>query len=1077
MKNALRNLFLIFTIGVLQSALVATPLSAQGVTTSEMRGLITDEDGNTLIGANVIAVHQPTGSQYGTSTDIEGRYRMPNMKIGGPYTISVSYTGYEEKSVTDIYLSLGEPKKIDFQLGEGAIELQSINVIAKRGSAGENSGASTQIGRDQIESLPTLDRGLNDFTRLTPQARESFGGGFTVAGVNNRYNAIYFDGAVNNDVFGLAASGTNGGQTGTAPISIDAIDQIQVVVSPYDVSYGGFAGGGINAVTKSGTNKFEGGLYYFMQNEGLAGKTNATLAERAGSERTKLAEFSNTLYGLNLSGPIVKDKVFFFINAEIQNEETPLPFEIGDYQGNLTATDLNDLRDYLINQYDYDPGDYGAKTNSLEANRFFAKVNWNINQDHKLTLRHNYVKGVETAEFGSGSRSINYRNNGIYFPSTTNSSALELSSRFGNGYSNNLTIGYTSVRDDRDPIGEDFPAVTIEDANGAEVSFGSEPFSTANQLDQDVFTITDNFKIYRGDHTITIGTHNEFISFYNLFIRQNFGAYEYSNIDDFYNNAEPSFYTRSYSLVDDVVGDGSEAAAEFDAMQLGFYLQDEWSVSNKFTLTGGIRLDVPMLTDDPEVHESFNSETLPMLAEHYDLEGAMGGEAPQGQLMWSPRIGFNYDVNNDNTTILRGGVGVFTSRIPFVWPGGMYTNNGITVGGFNNFQVEFPIEFIADIDEQYTNPNITVPSGQIDLFTEDFKYPQVFRTSLALDNELGDGWYTSLEGIYTKTLNNVLYTNVNTNSEVDYNWTNGGDERPVFVNETIDNRYQAVYLASNTNEGYTYTLTGQLQKRFDFGLDLMAAYSYGDAYAVFEGTSSQNSSQWRGAFHVDGRNNASFGRSDFSLGSRFIANANYGIDWDGSGNFKTSFNIFYEGVSGQPYSYVYDEANINRETGSTSRERTLIYVPEDEGDINLVDIEDGPSAQDQWEALNQFIEEDDYLSTRRGQYAEKNGAKAPFTNQIDFRITQNLGINAAGRNHRLQITFDIFNVANLINSEWGTIYGNPFAYQLINYEGVADDGTTPEFTFTEDNLGFERYSIADRISRWRARLGVRYMFR
>jgi hypothetical protein len=408
-------------------------------------------------------------------------------------------------------------------LGEASFELQSIEVVAKRGSSGENAGAGTSIGNEAIEAMPTLNRDLNDFTRLTPQATESFGGGFSIAGTNNRYNAIYFDGAVNNDVFGLAANGTNGGQTGIAPISIDAIDQMQVVISPYDVSYGGFAGGGINAVTKSGTNTFKGGAYYYLQNESLAGKTNKKQVERSGEGATasKLDEFSNRLIGVNLGGPIIKDKLFFFVNAEIQNEESPRPFQLGEYLGNSSASDLDLLRSTLIDQYGYDPGPYGNKTNTLDAVRLFAKVNWNINNNHDLMLRHNYVRGEENSVNASGRRSINYLNNGIFFPTTTNSTALELNSRLGLGASNNLIIGYTTVRDDRDPIGQNFPAVTIDDGNDSEIQFGSEPFSTANQLDQDVLTLTNNFKLYRGDHTITIGTHNEYINFYNLFIRQN----------------------------------------------------------------------------------------------------------------------------------------------------------------------------------------------------------------------------------------------------------------------------------------------------------------------------------------------------------------------------------------------------------------------------------------------------------------------------------------------------------------------------------------------------------------------------
>jgi hypothetical protein len=1062
-------------------------LLAQGVSTSEIRGKVYDDEGIELIGANVMAIHQPSGTTYGTSTDVSGRYRLPNVRVGGPYEITVSYTGYEEKTRSGIQLNLGEPFTINFKLGEASFELQSIEVVAKRGSSGENAGAGTSIGNEAIEAMPTLNRDLNDFTRLTPQATESFGGGFSIAGTNNRYNAIYFDGAVNNDVFGLAANGTNGGQTGIAPISIDAIDQMQVVISPYDVSYGGFAGGGINAVTKSGTNTFKGGAYYYLQNESLAGKTNKKQVERSGEGATasKLDEFSNRLIGVNLGGPIIKDKLFFFVNAEIQNEESPRPFQLGEYLGNSSASDLDLLRSTLIDQYGYDPGPYGNKTNTLDAVRLFAKVNWNINNNHDLMLRHNYVRGEENSVNASGRRSINYLNNGIFFPTTTNSTALELNSRLGLGASNNLIIGYTTVRDDRDPIGQNFPAVTIDDGNDSEIQFGSEPFSTANQLDQDVLTLTNNFKLYRGDHTITIGTHNEYINFYNLFIRQNFGSYNFNSLDDFLNDERSTFYTRSYSLVDDVIGDGSAAAAEFSSLQLGFYIQDDWEVSKKFSFTYGLRLDIPMILDDPAIDTSFNSQTIPAIeGAGYDLKGARGGAAPDGQLMWSPRIGFNWDINGDRRNVIRGGAGVFTSRIPFVWPGGMYTNNGVTVGGFNSNQLDENPRFL-DIEEQYEqiNTEIEVPSGQVDLFTEDFKFPQIFRANLALDKDWGNGWFTTVEAIYSKTINNVFYQNVNSDPTVDYRWTNGpnnADDRPVFTRSSIDDRYSAIYLASNTSKGYTYTTTAQVQKRFAFGLNLMAAYTYGDAYAIFEGTSSQNSSQWRGAFNTNGRNFAPLGRSDFSMGNRIIASADYGINWNGSDKYRTSVSIFYNGQSGMPFSYVYgtgevDGRNINQETGSTSRTRSLIYIPEFDSDIVLVE-KNGVSPEEQWASLNRYIEQDDYLRENRGSYAEKNGSRSPFTHVIDLKFTQNFAVDAGGREHRFQFTFDVFNVANLINSEWGVIYGNPFDFNIINYEGQEENGTTPQFSFTEPTVGKESYNIANVLSRWRGRIGVRYIF-
>jgi len=1082
----MKRILLFLSVFAVVTTLTTQNIKAQGTTTATIVGTITDDKGEAVPGANVIAIHTPTGAQYGAATDVLGKYRLPNLKVGGPYTIKVTFVGFADQTMDGVYLQLGAKRELDFQFGgEDVVQLAEVEVRGTRLSVGEESGASTQISQENIENMPTLNRDLNDFTRLTPQAKQSFGGGFSIAGINNRYNAIYFDGAVNNDVFGLAANGTNGGQTGASPISVDAIEQIQVVISPYDVSLGGFAGGGINAVTKSGSNNFEGGLYYYTQNEGLAGKTNTTLTERTGSEPEKLAEFTTNFVGLNLGGPIIKDKLFFFVNAELQREETPSPFDPGSYEGNTSVSDLNALGDYLQNTYGYNAGGFGDASSELDATRLFFKLNWDINNNHKLLLRHNYTDIVQTSRNGSSQGRINFRNNGVLFPSVTNSSALELSSNFGNSASNKLILGLTSVRDDRDPIGGDFPSVFIADGDG-DISFGSEAFSTANRLDQDIFTITNNFNLYKGKHTFTFGTHNEFMSFYNIFIRQNYGSYFYLNLDQFLNDDAPTGYDRSYSLIDGEIGDATEAAAIFNAMQLGFYAQDEIELTDQFTLTAGLRLDIPIITTEPDIHPTFNSETIPAIeAAGYDLEGARGGQAPDGQLMLSPRVGFNYDVFDNNKTVLRGGLGIFTSRIPFVWPGAMYNNNGITVGGFDendaNDAGEPITEFIPEPENQPRLP-IPTPQGQVDLFTEDFKFPQVFRTSLAVDHKLDGGWLFNVEGIFTKTLNNVYYQNVNSDPTVDFQWTNGGDVRNVYIGEDIDTRYNGIYLASNTNKGYTYNITGQVQKNFDFGLFTNVAYTYGDGYALFEGTSSQNSSQWRGAFNVDGRNFAEFGRTDFSIGSRLIASLNYNLNWGGNDKFNSVFSIFYNGESGQPYSYVYgsgssDARNVNNERGSTSRTYSLIYVPENQSDITLVDVTDGPTAAQQWASLNDFIEQDDYLSTRRGQYAEKNGARAPFVSQIDFKFIQNFAFNAGGKEHRFQFEFDVFNFANLINSDWGVVYNNPFNYEILNFEGYAADGTTPQFTFSESDLGLDRYNIDNRASRWRARIGLRYMFK
>lgn len=1060
----------------------------QGVTTSSMRGQVIDQNGEALIAVNVSAVHTPSGTFYGTITDEAGYYRFSNMRVGGPYTITISYVGFEDVVIEGVNLRLGEVFRKNVTMGESSELLDEVTIVARAGSVGTNSGNSTQISTESIESMPTLNRDLDDYLRLTPQSAGA-GGGTSFAGVNNRYNAIYIDGAVNNDVFGLASSGTNGGQTGIAPFSIDIIDQMQVVLSPYDVTLGGFAGGGVNAVTKSGTNEFSGSAYYFLQNQDLVGKTNGNETARTGAERTQVADFTKSTYGASLGGPIIKDKAFFFVNAELQQDETPTPFNPAIYTGEAnraSEADLNNLRSFLQDTYGYDPGTFGDTSDELEGLKIFAKVDINLNENNKLTLRHNYTKAEQFNRNGGSSRTLNFSNNGVYFPSTTNSSAIELNTTIGTGMSNNLIIGYTDVYDDRGSLGSDFPYVTIDDAGG-EIRFGTEQFSTGNILEQQIFTLTDNFKIYKGKHTWTIGTHNEFYNIRNLFLPQNFGSYRYDSIDDFINGAPASEYRRTYSLVDDITGDGSAAAADFSAMQLGLYAQDQIQVNEKLSITAGVRLDMPILTDDPAEAPRFNDEVLPRLAEQYDIANDVAaGQAPDGQLMISPRIGFDYAIEDDRSSVLRGGVGIFTSRIPFVWPGAMYNTNGLTSARVDENDLTGDILFRPDIQNQYTLENPTVPAGDMNLFTQDFKYPQVLRGNIAWDKEFGDGWFTTFEVLYTKTLNNVLYTNINTSNEVDFNWTNtGNDDRPVYFRDEIDqDDFGAVYVASNTNEGYSYNLSASVAKRFDFGLNASLAYSFNDAQAVNEGTSSQNSSQWRGQVHIDGRNNPVLGRSDFAVGHRILGAFDYTINWNN--NIGTQIALIYEGQSGQAFSYVIggrDARNLNNQRGSTSRNRSLAYVPNDASEINLIDytLSDGTvvTAAEQWENLNALIEDDSSLSGRRGDYVEKNAARAPWVNIFDLAIRQDIGADLGGNLHKIQLSLDIFNVANLINNEWGTRYfipGSNNNYFLYDFEGYAADGTTPQFTYRDTDQGADRFDIASLSSRWSMRLGVRYIF-
>ena len=1061
---------------------LALGVMGQGTTTAGMNGQILDENSSPLAGATVVAVHGPTGSQYGAISGEKGYFRIPNMGIGGPYKVTVSYVGYENFELGNINLTLGQTFQINVELGMAQVAIAEVEIVGRRVKEydvfdGNRTGAETVVGADQISVLPSVNRNLADFTRMTPQAIVDGNGAISIAGINNRYNAISFDGAVNNDVFGLSPSGTNGGQTYGTPISMDAIEQFQITLAPYDVRQSGFAGASINAVTRSGSNTVTGSAYYFFRNEGLAGKTPTDNEE---VDRTKLPEFSSNTYGFRVGGPIIKNKLFFFVNAELQREQTPKPFDFADYSGDSDQATIDAVAAKLQNDFGYDAGSYLSKNDELNSNKLIAKIDWNINRKHKLMFRHSYTSLEAIKTNSSSSRSLNFLNNAQYFPSVTNSTALELKSNL-TASSNSLVIGYTAVRDDRDPYGDNFPAVRVYDGSGT-LYFGSEPYSTANALDQNVLTITDNYSIYKGKHTITVGTNIELSSTYNLFMRKNFGEYRYSTVDDFMNlETVPAYqYERGYSLVDDITGDGSAAAADFDMLQWGLYIQDEFQASQDLKITVGIRMDMPMFLTDNPVDDHFNNTTIAELEEAgWDLQGARSGQMPKSSLMFSPRVGFNWDVSGDKSTQLRGGVGVFTSRLPLVWPGGSYTNSGVTIGGvYHRSSWGTLIEFRPEWDNQYKNPDFGYPEapygGQVDLFAENFKFPQMFRANLAVDQKLPGGVIGTVEVLYTKTLHNVNYFNVN----VDPNPANkldGADNRNYFSDDNITNDYTRVMLGTNTDEGYTYNFTVQLQKPFSNGLTASLAYTFGRAMALNDATSSQNSSQWRYMEQVNGLNYLDLSISDFDLGHRVLGYVNYRVDW--IGHMTSSFTLFYNGQSGDAFSYVYNDfGDLN---GEGENPGNLLYVPASQSEIVF---SDAATAGEQWTALDNFIENDDYLSTRRGQYAERNGARMPFANIIDFKFAQDIYVSGGDIKHTLQLTFDLFNLGNMINNKWGRMYyvGNR-ALKLIEFDGFVDDVNgdyyTPTFTFdAPEGDVWDIDDIGVNSSRWQAQIGIRYLF-
>ena len=1082
--------------GVLHSLLILTlilgfAVSAigQGSTTSAMSGRVTDTGGKPMEGATILAIHTPTGSKYGAVVNGNGYFRIYNMQVGGPYRVVATYVGFADQIQDNVYLSLGQTFRLDLQMSEEGVTMDEILITTTPGEIfdGNRTGSETYIGEEAINTMPTVNRDfLQDFGRLTPQANV-INNGVSIAGTNNRFNAIFIDGAVNNDVFGLANSGTNGGQAGISPISPDALEQVQVVLAPYDVKFGGFAGGGINAVTRSGTNTLEGSAYYFFRNEALSGKTPGPDLEP--DDRTKLDPFTAQTFGFRLGGPLIKDKLFFFTNVEIQRDQEPKPFSFDNYVGDSDEQDLNRLISFLDTEYNYDPGGYKDNISTRDGEKILLKLDWNINDNNKLSARHSYVRGREVDTDRPGSRNINFFNSGVDFPSITNSSALELKTTLGDNASNDLILGFTSVRDDRDIIrgnneGDNaiFPRIEITDGNGV-ITVGTDAFSLSNIVNQDVLTLTNNFNLYQGNHTFTFGTHNELFSIQNLFVAFSTPLYLYSNLEDFLNKA-PAFSLFGHEQA--INGDpstirwGDEAerlGPTFRALQMAFYAQDEIQVNSNFKLTLGLRADIPVyLEDAPAANPEFNQETIPLIeAAGYDLKGAQAGILPKTSVMLSPRVGFNYDLGGLQQTQLRGGIGLFTSRIPWVWPGGVYIRTGKNAAngtGFGAFTPR-PAQWVDRVDTG-------TPSGDVDLYTENFKYPQVFRGSIGLDQRLPGGFVATFDASFTKTLNNidVKMVNVPQNGQT----LVGADNRPIWdpeddINDVatdnyIDDRFGYITLVDNTNKGYSYNITGQIQKPFSNGFVGSLAYSWTDGVALFDGTSFINATQWREIHSVQGRNNPVVSRSFFATGSRISAWASKRFEY--ADNFATTISLFFNGQDGGLFSYTY--ANGNRFNPVDSRRRALIYVPQNADEIRFADQ---TTAAQQWADLDEFISNDAYLSSRRGDYTERNGSRTPFENILDLKVVQDISIQAGNTTHSLQLTWDLFNVANLLNPAWGQInfVSNDENVELIRFEGFAEDTLEPTFSFQKPTGNvWDLQNSGLRSARWASQIGVRYLF-
>lgn len=1086
--------------------------SAGQATTASITGTVVDENEEPLPGVNIVAVHQPTETRYGVATNSQGRFTIRGMRVGGPYTVTASFVGYQTTRREDIRLQLDETRSIEFELQSQTAEMEEVQVVGQRTGAvidKNRTGAATNVSSEEIEQLPTISRSITDFTRLVPQA----GGGGSIGGANDRYNSIQIDGATLDDVFGLGDA-VPGSQAGAQPISLDAIEEFNVSIAPYDVTASGFTGGQVNAITKSGSNQFEGSLR-------VRGGTEQTTGDLDG---IGTGEFQQGYLVGTLGGPIIEDELFFFVNAELKRESAPLDARAGtDIQGPnvfpVSSSRLTDIRTAAQNAYGYDPGGIDPFTQREDDEKLLVKLDWNISDNHRLTVRNNYVGARDDDGISRGQTNFDFRNRQYVFRSQQNSFTTQLNSTLGNSAYNEARFVYTRIRDERDVQDAAFPEVQISLGSDLTSTMGIDRFSQANRLDQDLFEFTDNFTYELGGHSLTVGTSNKLFQFSNLFIQDYYGSYTFESFEtpageevsaiEAFRRGQPSQYRYSYATE---AADSRTPEATFSAFQFGGYAQDEWEPLTDLRLTIGLRVDVPVLPDEP----TFNPTA-------YEAFGRSTSNVASGNPLWAPRFGFNFDRNlllEDQSTQIRGGVGIFSGKPPFVWISNQYSNTGAdlnridasfspgqdfygqgappegrrfmpTSAGENPTRQPCPTGAETCETSQYSDLLSPVETTEINLVSDDFKYPQTFRTNLAVDQELPAGFVATLEGIYSSTLNDVTFRNINLQapSEDQYSIQESKYGRPMYGTpgagfggspNRVSERFTNAILMENTNEGYQYNLTAQLQRQVQEGLGGSVSYTYNRATNVNNGTSSRAISNWQFNENKD-INNPRLGTADFEIRHRFLGQLNYRVQY--SDRFATTIGFVYEGESGEPFSWIY----FGNANGDTESFNDLVYVPENEEDIVL--------ESDNWAAMDAFIESEPALDDARGSVIKRNSAQAPWQHLLDLRLSQTI---QTFEGQRIEITADVENVLNLLNDEWGRVrvteFNNITAWDFQGYVTPEDVGTSvgggrilteddvgkPRVTFNDetiqDKLTDQQYNTSNIASRWRMRLGVRYTF-
>ncbi len=1060
---------------ILALALLPAPMFGQGVTTSALSGLISAAEGARPASALILAVHVPSGTQYRAVIRAGGAYSIPNMRIGGPYRITATSIGFAPAVEENVFLSLGQTFRLDFRMVRQAVRLEELAVLAGRDevlNAGR-SGAATFIDPLKVTLLPSIKRSTRDLTRLDPRSD----GNFSFAGRNWLYNNVSLDGSYFNNPYGLDDPAP-GGQSNAEPVPFDAVEQVQVSIAPFDVREGGFTGANINTVTKSGSNDFRASLYSFYRNDNLEGNS---------VRKQKIVANPTLKYlqsGFSVSGPIQRNKLFFYVNAELERTDDPgsnFVASAGSSSGlgisRVQAATMDAIRQRLIDQYDYDPGPYQGYIHETDNNKVLAKLDWNINATNNLTFRYNYldarrdqgphpfVLSVNNTGRGPNSQSMPFYKSGYAINNKLNSFALELNSR-STRFANRFFASYNRFRDFRTPFSEDFPTVEIGEAGVTYTTAGHEPFSINNVLDQDVYQLTNNFTVFRGKHAITLGTNFEQFKFFNSFNIFRHGVFfvtqfapvgsTFSSLDEFFASTAPGPNQKDLR---GMIGSGPFKGENISVGQFSLYAQDELPATARLNLTFGVRADMPMYFTDA-VDNAF-SRGLTALDENRDPEVVDQSKLPGTKVLVSPRIGFNWNAVGDRRTQIRGGTGIFTGRVPFVWVGNVISNPGANPALFPTGP-QIP-----------THPNTTLAqSFDLNAMDPNFKFPQSWTTDLAIDQQLPGNMLGTLEVIYGKDLNSVFMRNANLRAPV----RTLPDGRPYFGgagNNELNNLFGgSIFVIDNKNQGHSFNVTAQLRKEFGSALNTTLAYSFTDAKNNLKSTEIA-SVLWQNQPVQGDPNNPELSWSEFGQRHRVVGTATWARSW--SDRFRTSLGLFLEigqgnrfsGAGGNRYSFIY-AGDVN---GDGQGGNDLIYIPRDASDIILVATPTATVAQ-QSAALEAFISQDKYLSSHRGQIAERFGEINPWYSNLDLRVLQDLAFGSGARRHTFQLSVDVLNFANLLNSSWGVRkVASPAATSPLQFVGF-NGGGAPTFNFTGPASTF--IDDPGLLSRWRMQVGLRY---